>query len=106
MTAPDLDAVKAYIGAEVSASDDEISGALAAEKVAQSNVCIVPADDATWPADLAEALCRRVHRNLVVRGLPLGLQTSLSDAAVAVTRIGTDGEIARLEAPYRRLVCG
>lgn len=175
MGAPDLTAVKAYLGNEVSASDEEIAGALAAEATAQSRVCRLPeptvghwwvsgpldldaymapdntaipvdrlvygdrfvypvshdkftwdgavwnydgttgADgvagqtfwvDPVWPADLSEALCRRVHRNLVVRGLPLGLQTSLSDSAVAVTRIGSDGEIRRLEAPYRKLPLG
>jgi hypothetical protein len=106
MSAPDLDAVKAYIGGEITRTDGEISGALAAEKAAQSARCVVPADDAEWPADLAEALLRRVFRNLVVRRIPLGYKADLSEAAVATTRIGTDGEIVRLEAPYRKLVVG
>jgi hypothetical protein len=106
VAAPDLTIVTEYLGDEVSATEEEITGALAAEKAAQAARCVVPADDAAWPADLAEALCRRVHRNLVMRGLPLGLSTTMSEATVSVTRVGMDPEVVRLEAPYRRLVVG
>lgn len=106
MAAPDVNDVTEYLGDEISRTPEEIGAALAAEKVAQANRCDVPADDADWPADLAEALLRRVHRNLVMRGLPLGLSTSMSDATVAVTRVGADSEVLRLEGPYRKLVVG
>lgn len=106
MAAPTLNEVKSYIGNEGSWTDEEIGAALQAEKAAQAARCRVPEDDAAWPADLAEALCRRAHRNLVMRGLPLGLSTSMSEATVAVTKISFDADIVRLEAPHRRLVVG
>lgn len=60
-----------------------------------------------WESDLAEALNRRVAHNLALRGLPLGVQASITDTAVATNRVGgTDAEVKRLEAPYRRLVVG
>lgn len=104
MPAPDLTAVRTYLGDASSFTEAEITSALAAEKAAQSSVCKVPADAEVWPADLAEALKRRVARNLALKSLPLGLQTAISEAAVATVRVGADSEVRRLEAPYRRLV--
>jgi hypothetical protein len=106
MAAPTLAEILVYLGNEVSADDDAVGAALAAEKASQAKRCRVPADDADWPADLAEALMRRVHRNLVLRGLPLGLATNVTDVAVSVTRVGLDVEVARLEAPYRKTPVG
>lgn len=106
MAAPDLTTVRSYLGDEGAWTGEEIGAALLAEKAAQAARCTVPVDGAEWPADLAEALCRRVHRNLVMRGLPLGLSTTMSEATVSVTRIGMDNEITRLEAPHRKLVVG
>lgn len=106
MAAPDLTAVKEYLGDEGAWTDAEIGAALLVEKAAQAARCIVPADDAVWSADLAEALKRRVHRNLVMRALPLGLSTTMSEATVSVTKIGIDVEVTRLEAPYRKLLVG
>lgn len=103
MPAPDLETVTAYLGDSSSWTPDEIQGALDAETVAQARVCRIPED---YPADLAEALCRRVSRNLALRALPLGVQTSISEAAVATTRIGWDADIKRLEGPFRKLVVG
>jgi len=35
------------------------------------------------------------------------VQASMSEAAVATTRVGgTDAEVRRLEAPFRKLSCG
>jgi hypothetical protein len=79
----------------------QIEAALAAEKAAQAKVCTVPADDAEWPADLVEALLRRVARNLALRKLPLGIAASEIEA----TRVaGTDVEVRRLESGHRRWV--
>lgn len=79
----------------------QIEGALAAEKAAQARVCTVPGDDDDWPADLAEALLRRVARNLALRKLPLGIAASEIEA----TRVaGTDVEVRRLESGHRRWV--
>lgn len=97
---PTLAQIKAYLGSETSRTDAEITEALAAEIVAQSNVCRV---SSVYPADLAEALKRRVQRNLYMRGLPSGLETINTEAGGMGVRISTDPEIRRLEAPYRRL---
>jgi hypothetical protein len=106
MAAPTVTDVQDYLGAETEYTSDEIGAALASEKAAQARKCRVPADDAVWPEDLVEALCRRVQRNLAVRALPLGLQTSITDAAVQTTRIGRDPEVGRLEAPWRKVMFG
>ena len=112
-TAPDLTAVKEYLGADHSWSDTEISSALASETAAQLKVCRFPLDPTppaaplAYPADLTEALCRRVAHNLALRALPLGVQATISEMAVATTSVGgTDAEVRRLERPYRRLVLG
>lgn len=55
------------------------------------------------PSDLAEALKRRVARNLAMRSLPLGVQSD----ELGATRVGSvDPEVRRLEGPYRRLAVG
>ncbi|KHL18538.1 hypothetical protein CLV56_4006 [Mumia flava] len=107
MAAPVLGDVMAYLDDSSSWSDSVISSALASEKAAQAVRCRVPGDADDWPADLVEALCRRVAVNLANRALPLGVQASISEAAVAQTRVGgTDREVTRLEAPYRRVTLG
>ena len=109
MQRPDLVAVKAYIvSAGVKPKDDEvITHALAAEAQAQAHRCTVPTDDEDWPADLVEALCRRVLVNLTLRTKPLGVEAAISEVGVGFARVGgSDPEVRRLEAPYRRLVVG
>lgn len=105
-----LEFVKAYLGDDHSWSDAQITSAFEAEREAQANVCVVPKDledSAEWPAPLVEALGRRVARNLALRNVPLGVQTSISEAAVATTRVGgDDAEVRRLEGPYRPVVFG
>lgn len=116
-TPPDLDAVKAYLELEDDlVSDETLQSALAAETKAQAAVCTIPVvpvdpddEDAgdVYAADIAEALFRRVAHNLALRGLPLGVQASLADGYVATNRVGgTDAEVRRLEAPYRKLPVG
>lgn len=108
--APTLPAVKAYLGDDHSWSDDEVSAALAAETVAQARVVSFPAEDPLtplpYPADLAEALYRRVARNLAMRAIPLGAQPTITEMGIGTFRPGQDPEVRRLEAPYRRLVVG
>lgn len=106
MTKPDAAAVLAYIGSNGQWDEDEVTSALSAEEAAQAAVCRIPTDAAAWPADLAEALCRRVVANLARRNLPLGLNVAISEAAVQTTRLGMDQEVRRLEGPWRRLVVG
>lgn len=103
-----LDTVKAYLG-ETSWSDATIQAALDAETAAQAKVCAIPLlpNDPEWiyPADLTEALCRRVAHNLANRSLPLGLSTNSSDGYVSTSRVGgDDAEVMRLERPWRKRV--
>ena len=113
-TPPSWNAVASYLGALAdSYRSDEISAALAAEQAAQARVVRFPPDPAPpaaplpYPDDLAEALMRRVAHNLALRALPLGVEATLSDSAVATTRVGgTDAEVRRLEAPYRKVMVG
>lgn len=104
MAVPDVPEVETYLGEDGGSwSTDQVTGAYAAEKAAQASVCKVPADTEEWPADLAEALMRRVAHNLALRALPLGIAPSIADGAVALARPGgTDAEVRRLEAPYRK----
>jgi hypothetical protein len=102
---PDTAACRVYLGLDED-RDDEIDGALFAERSAQARVCRVPNDAHDWPTDLAEALMRRVARNLAARGLPLGFQATVSDVGVGSIRIGWDVEIRRLESPFRKAPLG
>jgi hypothetical protein len=111
--APDLTATKAYLGTDTSWSDAEITAALASETAAQVRAVRLPADPLdgngnpvpqAYPADLAEALFRRVAHNLAVRALPLGVQAVIADGAVATNNVGgLDAEVRRLERPFRRV---
>lgn len=104
-TAPDLAAVKVYLGSSSSYEDDEITAALATETVAQARVCRIPADadpaePQPYPADLATALCRRVNRALTMKERPLGYQAGIEGGLSYIS--GKDPEIQRLEAPFRK----
>jgi hypothetical protein len=102
---PDVPACQAYLGqAGTSWTAAQFEDAFNAEKRAQARKCRVPAATATtWPDDLAEALYRRVHRNLAMRNLPLAVQ-QVEGGGI---RIGAnDGEIRRLEAPFLKVRLG
>lgn len=109
-TPPDLEAVKAYLASAGASTytNAEVQSALDAETPAQSRVVRLPVDTdlenpSPYPKDLAEALCRRVHHNLVLRALPLGLQASIAEGAIQTNRVGgTDAEVLRLERPFRK----
>lgn len=91
-----------YLG-DTSHDTDTLTAALAAEAAAQRARCNVPA---VYPADLREALLRRVARNLAARSVPVA-SFSAFDGGVTSTRVpGHDPEVRRLEAPYRRMVVG
>lgn len=98
---PAVPDVVAYLGS-TSHTDDEIQDALDAEAAAQRSVCRVRA---TYPADLRQALLRRVQRNLALRQLPLAVHQGDAEAG-AMLLPGRDPEVRRLEAPHRRLVIG
>ncbi|GAA1977531.1 hypothetical protein GCM10009798_43440 [Nocardioides panacihumi] len=85
--------------------DAAIADALEAERQDQANRLRFPLG--LYDDSLAEALCRRVARNLSVRPLPLGVQPTVTDAGAATAYIGsTDPEVRRLEAPYRKVTVG
>lgn len=92
-----VEQVRAYLGAAADQWDDgELGSALAAELADQTTKCRIPT---VVPAGLAEALKRRVARNLAMRKVPLGIAVS----EVEATQVrGLDPEIKRFEAPYRR----
>lgn len=109
MAYPTLPEVKVYLGAAAQTyTDAAITAALTAETAAQAAVCRIPAaagdpPEVTLPDDLEEALMRRVARNLAMRRLPLGVQTS----ETATTPLGTnDPEVRRLERPHRKVRVG
>lgn len=111
-TPPALPVVQTYLG-DHSWSEDEVTSALAAETAAQARVVRfpsdppAPADPLPYPADLAEALCRRVAHNLALRALPLGVQATISEMAVSTRSVGgTDAEVRRLERPHRKVIVG
>lgn len=112
-TATDVENYLLDAGLPVPSLSWTIDAVLASEIAAQAKAVRFPADPPApasplpYPPDLAEALFRRVAHNLAVRPLALGVQVSLSDTTVASTRVGgLDAEVARLEAPYRRLPVG
>jgi hypothetical protein len=99
---PTVDELRDYLG-DTSHDNDTLTAALAAEAAAQRARCTVPA---VYPADLREALLRRVARNLAARSVPVA-SFSAFDGGVTSTRVpSSDPEVRRLEAPYRRMVVG
>jgi len=95
---PDINDVIQYLGPSSQHEPADVLEALNAETAAQAAICRIGAE---FPPDLAEALKRRVARNLAMKALPLGLQAS-SESATATTRVGADAEIQRLEDPHRQ----
>lgn len=95
MPAPTAAEAMAFANRDGSAwTEPEAGDALATEKASQALKCRVPDDEDDWPADLAEALLRRVQRNLATTTTPLGVTPA------------DDKEIQRLEAGHRRTVVG
>lgn len=101
---PDTDDVAEYLGGEDASSwtTEQLQDALDAEAAAQRARCRV---GGVYPADLRQALLRRVARNLALRTLPLAVLRGDAEAGDTVLP-GSDPEVRRLEAPHRRLVVG
>lgn len=113
-TPPDLAAVKAYLRITDNSRDAEIADALTAEIAAQKDVVraaafgtdpVPPADPVPYPDTLAQALKRRVARNLALRGIPLAVLQGSADAG-PLALPGSDPEVRRLEGRHRRLPAG
>jgi len=98
----ELSEVTTYLGSSYYDDADRVEAAYLAEKAAQAKKCRVP-DYLMGEPDLFEALCRRVHRNLEMRNLPLGFQSTDMGAARPSLE---DAEVRRLERPYLRTVVG
>lgn len=98
---PTTDDVAEYIRS-TSFSEAELQDALNAEAAAQRARCRI---GAVYPDDLRQALLRRTMRNLHMRNSPLALLVD-RDTGGANYLSGSDPEVKRLEAPYRRLVVG
>lgn len=96
---PTVADVRAYLG-DTSADDTELGDALAAESAAQRRRCIVPA---VYPADLRQALMRRVARNLAARRVPVAQFTSFDGGSTSSRVPGRDPEVRRLEGPHLRM---
>ena len=111
-TPPTLAEVRTSLGDDTSYTDTEVEAAYASEVVAQAARVRFPADPEApadplpYPADLAEALKRRVLRALTMKALPLGYQQSLGEFGATASKVGSDPEISRLEAAHRKLVIG
>lgn len=88
---------------EHSWTTDDMAGALAAEEAAQRRVCKI---GAFYPADLREALLRRVQRNLAMRPNALAILRGDADGGDSTTLPQNDPEVRRLERPYRKLPLG
>lgn len=87
------------VATRLSKSEDAVNDAYEAERADQANRCRID----PYAVPLAEALHRRVARNLAMRNVPLGV---VMDEAGG-TRIGSaDPEVRRLEGAYRRVVIG
>lgn len=99
---PDVPAVVGYVG-PTSHTEEELQEALDAEAAAQRGVCRIAA---VYPADLREALLRRVARNLALRALPLAVLQGDAEAGGSTVLPGRDPEVRRLEAPHRKLPIG
>lgn len=67
-----------------------------AEGAAQTRVCRIPDE---YPADLAEALLRRIAHTLAAENIPLGVQAG-DEGGLRLS--ANDPEVRRLEAPFRR----
>lgn len=101
---PDLASVMDYLGA-TSVAPTAVDAALTVEAAAQAAVCRIPVLPEDYPDDLAEALRRRVARNLALRGIPLAVLQGDAESGSTILP-GRDPEVRRLEAPHRRLTVG
>jgi hypothetical protein len=101
---PGLTQIRAYLdtNGESSQTDEAILEALAAEEQNQRDMCYV---DDYGPA-LAEALKRRVAKNLAARAVPIASVTTFDGGSTQARVQRYDAEVTRFEGPYRRVVVG
>jgi len=95
----DLTELKAYVG-QTSASDAQITEALATERALQALVCWID----PYEHPLRSALLVRVKRRLAKRAVPLAQVSSYGTQGGATAQYAAssfDADIDELEAPYR-----
>jgi hypothetical protein len=111
MALPTVEDVTSYLngrdGAASSWDAGEVENAYNAELANQKThvrITYFIDDGDLYTSDLAEALKRRVARNLAMRGVPLAVLQGDESSPVFITRL--DSEIRRYEGPYKKLVIG
>lgn len=103
---PTLDEVRAWIQVPATVLDDvQLQNVLDGETAIQAAVCSVPVDPEPLPAELVQALYRRVARVVRLRSLPTGMVGD-SDEFGPIQAARRDAEIDRLEAVHRVPVLG
>ena len=110
---PSVDDVRKWVQVPATSVDDaQLSQVIAAELAGQALSCRVPPvvdpppdPDAFYPDALAQAIYRRVARELAGRQVPLGI---VGDGAeYGPNALATfDAEVERIEGPYRMVVFG
>jgi len=101
----DLDALRTWLGVPATVVDDEaLTQVVNAEASIQASLCSIPPDD-QLPAELVQAIYRRVGREVAAKGVPLGIVGVDAEFGPAQLR-SWDAEIDRLEGPRRRFVFG
>jgi hypothetical protein len=104
---PTVAEIRTAIGVPATAvSDEDLQRIYDAECASQATRCHVGDDPTTdTPDPLAQALVRRVQREVAARNLPLGMVGI--DSEYGAQRLpGTDALIDDLERPYRVQVLG
>jgi hypothetical protein len=96
---PTLEEIRSWVGVSATVvSDEQLQQVTDAELDLQAARCLLPTD---YPASLAQALYRRIARELAARGVPLGLLSADGEYGGVARMPGLDVEVNRLEAPYR-----
>ena len=104
---PTLAAVRLWLRASpTDVSDEQLAQVVEGELDDQSKACRLPADVDAYPAVLAQALYRRVGRELAGRQVPLGLVGDPASEYGSSTLASWDAEVERLEGRYRVVVFG
>lgn len=104
---PSVSEVRAWCQiSAASLADAQLQQVMDAEQANQALSCRVPELVDDFPPALAQAIYRRVAREVAGRGVPLGLVGDAASEAGAQRLATFDAEVERLEGPYRMVVFG
>jgi hypothetical protein len=104
---PSIDAVRAWTQIPRTAIDDvSLQQVIDGELDNQARYCRVPDLPDDYPEMLAQALYRRVAREVAGRGIPLGLLGDPASESGGLRLATFDAEVERLEGPLRIVVFG